>query len=219
MSELVKQLPTKLDDTEYRARAHRLAQIDRERKALKAQKAAAVADYGTKDKALAAEADALREVVETGMEDRPVVCREEKDVEKGLVYFVRKDTGERVGHRAMTGHEKQLTVPGTDAGPPTRVVDSDGELHEATPEQIDVLRIALAKGEPGVKLELRDVGERWCVAIDGERANNSPKKANRRRKKKGTGDAELDDAVDEEVEQLLAEHRGEKPDTDEPEVH
>jgi hypothetical protein len=219
MSDLVKQLPTTLTADEYKSRAHRLAQIGRERIELKAAKATAAAGFNTKDKELADEASKLLKVVETGVEDRPIVCSEERDVEAGLVYFVRKDTKERVGHRAMTGHEKQLTVPGSDGGPPTKVVDSDGEIHKATPEQIDVLRIALSKGEPGVKLDLPDVGERWCVAIDGEKARNSSKQVKRRRRK--GGEEPVDAEVDAAVEEMMNERRGDAPvsEEDEPELH
>jgi hypothetical protein len=188
MATIVKHVPVKLNSEEHRARSVRLAQIDRELQNVKAQKKAAVSKFSEKAATLEAEREELIKSVESGEEDRPVTCREEPNLDRGVIEFVRTDTpeGERVivGHRPMTSHEKQLSLPETEPpkDQPLEALDPDGQWLKITPEQADALRAALARGETGEKLDVNGVGERYCTAVRGGAASEAPQPPKRRRR-------------------------------------
>lgn len=173
-STITKTVPVKLNAEEREAASREYFATIRQRENNGEEKSKAVTKFAARDKELALEQERLRKMIETGEEDRPVKCREEKNYDRGIVEFVRVDSaeGERivVGHRPMTTHEKQLSVPGSEDATPEKpsVVDKDGLIYEATAEQCDALRNALNSGENGLILALEGVGERFVVAIAGE---------------------------------------------------
>jgi hypothetical protein len=185
MSETItKHVSVKLNDEEFQMRAQRLAQVDRELGGVKAQKAKVTADFAAKTKTLEAERESLINTVASRTEERPVTCDEVPDQSAGVVYFVRQDTKERVGHRPMSSHEKQLSLPSVDQTRTPQVIDTDGEIHDCSQEQRDALRNAIQSGEKGVTFTLPSGIAKYCVAIVGETVPGAVAKPKGR--KKGT---------------------------------
>jgi len=166
---VTKDVQVELSADELKARSQRMATVSRliREKKLAAKNAAAAIMAEVKE--LVAEHEKLEHVVETGKEDRPVKCREEFNYERSIVEYIRCDNDEIAGHRAMTNHEKQTNIPGTDKAPDgPAIVDEHGEIHKVTEDVVNVLRMALANGEQGVKLTIEGKGEVFARAIAGE---------------------------------------------------
>ena len=200
MSTITKSVPVKLNADEYRQRAQRYQGIDREIVAIDRAKAKVTSEFAAKKKALEAEKETLARIVETGEEERPVECREEKNPERGIIEFVRLDNGEIAGSRPMTAHEKQLTIPGSEHtatvvedGPPMGI-DPDGVFHPLTDVERDTVRRALERGEEHVMVPLEGKGDVKIVAIKGLTIKRQKLTRVRRRRAEPAPDAKPESA-------------------------
>ena len=111
------QLKVLLTEPEKKAVGEKLAQAEGE-----------LRDHTAKSKDIAAELKAKKETIDNalrslgqvarnGYEYRPVPVRVEADFREGKVYEIREDSGEVVGERAVTEHDRQASI--FDAPPPT----------------------------------------------------------------------------------------------------
>jgi hypothetical protein len=100
-------LPCKLTDIELKSRGLELGHKLSELNDLEAKKKAAASTFSSAIKEVNAKIHELGETQRTGTEYRQVEVREERAFESNLIKIVRRDTGEQVRTRAMTGEERQ----------------------------------------------------------------------------------------------------------------
>lgn len=111
-----KWLPVKLTKHELDVLAKEQAAKTIEAARLDEQKKAITADYSGRIKVLEARIGACATMVDTEIEHRDVLCREELDERTLTVRVVREDTEEVVSQRTMTPHERQTAFPIEAAG-------------------------------------------------------------------------------------------------------
>lgn len=105
-------LPMQLTEKEIMAKARELASVIREKNRLEFEKSETGKFYKTQIDSKEIEMRDLISIIEKGEENRPVSCEEFHDFGEGLVTIIRLDTGEHVGQRTMTAHERQVDLAG-----------------------------------------------------------------------------------------------------------
>lgn len=126
--ELVRWLPVKLDRDTLLQRAQTMAQHQKEKSDIEADKARVTREFGEKLKAVCGELTRLSDIVRTSKEHCNVQCEEVKNFGSRRVRIVRKDTGEVVEEREMFNEEAQRSLD-VDAEPSqVEVVEENSEL-------------------------------------------------------------------------------------------
>jgi hypothetical protein len=128
-----RELPCKLSDDELRQRGDALATLQGELETIAEVRKASNASLNARAKATTAQMERLGKQVRERQELRSVEVRETLIAEMGQATTTRVDTGEEVGHRAMTEDEKQgslFLMPDREkaVGDSEVVADSDQDL-------------------------------------------------------------------------------------------
>jgi hypothetical protein len=108
-------LPVKLNDQELRDRAKLLGEKITAKAELEEAKKASASEFKLKIENVDLEIYTLGHVVTKGEEHRPVPVTKRANHERGLVEFVRLDTGEVYSSRAMSHDERQAGLFDEDA--------------------------------------------------------------------------------------------------------
>jgi hypothetical protein len=107
---MTRTLAVTLTDAEIGIKARRREELEAEKDELEAEMKTAIEGWKEKLKKKDEEIESLRAIVRTGIEQRAIVCRAERDPEHGRIVFIRPDTGAVVDFRPMTTEERQLTI-------------------------------------------------------------------------------------------------------------
>lgn len=121
---LTRVLPVKLTDSEVAMKARYREEVEAKKVEIESEKKKAVDEFNDRLAELDEEIDALREIVKTGIDRRPVACIGERDHEHGRIVFIRPDTREVVDWRPMSSTEKQLAVGDVTRLPPPLIVNA-----------------------------------------------------------------------------------------------
>lgn len=104
-------LPVKLTRDEKASRGNGLASKYKQRAVLKAQRKLAMDTLGNQIKVLDDDIVKDVDVIDSGMEVRPVKCWEDHNYATGTVVITRSDTDEFVRDRPMNADERQTSLP------------------------------------------------------------------------------------------------------------
>lgn len=105
--EVERYLPVKLTTAEHRAKSEQLARTVDDIDGVKARKKVAAEKFKDEESTLMGVQSRLAKEVETGFEDRRVVCQWQDDFARKTKRLYREDTGEVVETRPMTPGEYQ----------------------------------------------------------------------------------------------------------------
>lgn len=128
---LTEELPCELNQEELNAAAQELATTLGEIEAEEDAKADEASTHTAAIKNLRARASALALKIRAKTETRPVAVTEHVDVDAGVYYTTRDDTGARVHERPMTDDERQRTIPF-----PTPQHGDEAPGEPATPDEL-----------------------------------------------------------------------------------
>jgi len=106
-TEKVLHLPCKLTSSEFVERAQALAQTTADIASEESRADSLKKQLNAKMAELEAKRQALSAVVQRGEEFRDVACEYTRDFDAGVVYTLRKDTGEIMDERPMRAEERQ----------------------------------------------------------------------------------------------------------------
>ena len=119
----LRDLSVTLNPSQKNSLGRRLADVHDTIQQLDLAKKAAMAEFTSRLKQLAADGAALVTEIITGQAERPVECEICFDHEKATVTVTRTDTGEQIETRPMTDEEKQLKIP-FNGGTETKSIES-----------------------------------------------------------------------------------------------
>lgn len=110
MAESIENLPCTLTEEEKAVKSKELCTTLLERAALELEKKDTMADFKKSLSDKNDEIDELARLISTGIEYRPVACRDFERFERNQVETVRLDTGEVVRSRVMGPSERQTAM-------------------------------------------------------------------------------------------------------------
>ena len=109
--EFIKHLPVELEDEEVQLYGRELSSKLRERDEIDDQESAAKKAAKAAREPIDLRIKALRYMLDTKTETRPVECEEVFDFKGNAVRVYRMDTGDEVDARPMTAEERQRPLP------------------------------------------------------------------------------------------------------------
>ncbi len=103
-------LPVDLTEEEFIAKSKELSKKNKELESLDEEKKKAAAEFSSQIKSVTSEIKHLAQIVETSTEYRAVEVKKDEDIERFVVNYYRRDTGEFVESRPMTYDERQVQL-------------------------------------------------------------------------------------------------------------
>lgn len=121
------ELSCELNEVEWNARAHELAEAHAATEAVKARKKSIMAELGADLKMAEGKETKLSNVVSTNREQREVTVEVTYNYEKGIVTQIRTDTKEKISDREMTTTERQTGLFDNMAVDADKIIESRHE--------------------------------------------------------------------------------------------
>lgn len=127
-TKVTKDLPCKVSDLEKADKRTRIAALLTRYDAVEAKKKEVTSTFSTEMKQLRSEMSKLAREVDTGVEEKPVLCEERPVYPQNAMQTVRLDTNEIVSERALKSEELQTNM--TIVAPSKRADDDDDGIIE-----------------------------------------------------------------------------------------